>query len=72
MAKKRKIKVELPPEEYEKANLYLEKLTEAESLIELNYYYKKVTKIIENSLNIEDGSNEKCSSNEMNEDNTDF
>ncbi|WP_064094402.1 hypothetical protein [Rossellomorea aquimaris] len=54
--KKKRIKVELPPDEYEKAHHYIKKLKEADSIIELNYYYKKVAKIIENSQDIEDDS----------------
>ncbi|MEG9297501.1 hypothetical protein V6B33_13615 [Mangrovibacillus sp. Mu-81] len=57
--KKKRIKVELPPEDYEKANHYMKRLKEAESVIELNYYYKKMAQIIESSTHFEDGSIEK-------------
>jgi hypothetical protein len=57
--KKKRIKVELPPEDYEKASHYMKRLKEAESVIELNYYYKKVAQIIENSTHFEGGSIEK-------------
>ncbi|XXM72254.1 hypothetical protein ACQ0QQ_21800 [Lysinibacillus sphaericus] len=57
--KKKRIKVELPPEDYEKANLYMKRLKEADSVIELDYYYKKVAQIIENSRHFRDGSIEK-------------
>ncbi|WP_205174777.1 hypothetical protein [Bacillus pakistanensis] len=49
MTKSEKIKVELPPELYSKAEKYLEKIKEADSVIELNYYYKKFKEIIEGS-----------------------
>ncbi|WRP06952.1 hypothetical protein U9J35_01925 [Rossellomorea aquimaris] len=50
--KKKRIKVELPPEDYEKANQYIKRLKEADSLVELNYYYNKVAKIIEKSQDV--------------------
>ncbi|GLI84542.1 hypothetical protein ANABIO32_22500 [Rossellomorea marisflavi] len=52
MWKNKRIKVELPPEQYAKAQQYLERLKEADNLVELNYYYKKVAQILGKSQNV--------------------
>jgi hypothetical protein len=51
MSSQKRIKVELAPELYSKVSFYLEKLKGAESVVELNHYYKKIKRIIESSIN---------------------
>lgn len=47
--KEKKTKVKLPPEQYSKAEVYLEKIKEADSVTELRYYYTKFKDIVESS-----------------------
>jgi hypothetical protein len=47
--KEKKTTVKLPPEQYSKAENYLGKIKEADSVTELKYYYSKFKSIIESS-----------------------
>lgn len=47
--KEKKTTVKLPPEQYSKAENYLEKIKEADSVTELKHYYAKFKNIVESS-----------------------